>query len=135
MIRYALKCSEGHVFDSWFQSARAFDALAAAGHLSCAECGSASVEKTLMAPKVVAPADVPVRAPDRNVALAELRREVERNSTYVGGKFAERAREMHEGVSPEVSIYGEATGAEARALLEDGVPVMPLPFKPRQKLQ
>jgi len=84
MIRYALKCSEGHVFDSWFQSARAFDALAAAGHLSCAECGSASVEKTLMAPKVVAPADVPVRAPDRNVALAELRREVERNQLMSG---------------------------------------------------
>ncbi|HAC48262.1 MAG TPA: DUF1178 domain-containing protein, partial [Sulfitobacter sp.] len=52
MIRYALKCEAGHGFDSWFQSAAAFDSLARGGHLSCAVCGSAEVRKSLMAPRV-----------------------------------------------------------------------------------
>lgn len=133
MIRYALKCSEGHVFDSWFQSASAFDALARAGHLSCTVCGVADVEKTLMAPRVVADSDTS-DDPQRD-AIAKMRKEVEENATYVGGKFAEKAREMHAGTAPETSIYGEANGAEVRALIEDGVPVVPLPFKPKQKLQ
>jgi len=157
MIRYALKCRDGHVFDSWFQSASAFEALAKAGHLSCAVCGIGDVEKTLMAPRVapkaqgqspLPPAEqtaasekIDAQAQDLRAqesqaqAIAEMRREVEENATYVGGKFAQRAREMHEGTAPETSIYGEATGAEARALIEDGVPVVPLPFKPKQKLQ
>jgi len=167
MIRYALKCRDGHVFDSWFQSATAFDALARAGHLSCAVCGIDEVEKTLMSPQVAPKgrsADA-VPSPDASAtkeqskasqgdvsssgevavpkggaaetehAIAQMRRSVEENATYVGGKFAEKAREMHEGTSPETSIYGEASGAEARALIEEGVPVIPLPFKPKQKLQ
>ncbi|MEQ6248597.1 DUF1178 family protein [Sulfitobacter sp. HNIBRBA3233] len=139
MIRYALRCDDGHEFESWFQSAAAFDALAKAGHLSCGVCGSGAVRKALMAPNVVekaAPAKPPRTAEqDPAVRLAELRREIEAKATYVGGSFAERAREMHEGRSPEKPIYGETTPAEARALLDDGVPVAPLPFKPRQKMQ
>jgi len=134
MIRYALKCENDHVFDSWFQSAQAFDTLVAAGHVQCAVCGAARVEKTLMAPRVAAGKEsAPVDAEADKIA--ELRREVEENATYVGGQFAEKARDMHEGTSPETSIYGEASGDEARKLIEDGVPVVPLPFKPKQKLQ
>jgi hypothetical protein len=161
MIRYALKCREGHVFDSWFQSAAAYDALAHSGHLSCAVCGVAEVEKTLMTPRVALKGSeeaapkvdskdtpqisdtTPALHDGRDVAvndakaeaIAEMRRNVEENATYVGGDFAEKAREMHEGTSPETSIYGEASGAEARKLIEEGVPVIPLPFKPKQKLQ
>jgi hypothetical protein len=156
MIRYTLKCREGHVFDSWFQSAKAYDALARSGHLSCAVCGMGEVEKTLMTPRValkghepdvpkvdgddvvqsipVSGGDATTNDPKAN-AIAEMRQNVEENSTYVGGDFAEKAREMHEGTSPETSIYGEASGAEARKLIEEGVPVIPLPFKPKQKLQ
>jgi len=54
MIRYALKCAEGHSFESWFQSADAFDGLAAKGLVSCAVCGGTDVKKALMAPKVAA---------------------------------------------------------------------------------
>jgi hypothetical protein len=134
MIRYALKCSQGHIFESWFQSAQAFDTLVAGGHLSCTQCGVADVEKTLMAPRVAATksGDSPDAEADK---LAALRREVEENATYVGGNFAQKAREMHEGTAPEAAIYGEANGAEARKLIEEGVPVLPLPFKPKQKLQ
>lgn len=134
MIRYTLKCSEGHIFDSWFQSAAAFDALVSTGHLSCALCGSAQVEKTLMAPQVAAKGSKAEHGSEQQ-ALTKLRQEVEENATYVGSSFAEKAREMHEGTSPETSIWGEASATDARALIDDGVPVLPLPFKPKRKMQ
>jgi hypothetical protein len=52
MIRYALKCAEDHRFESWFQSASAFDALSGRGHVACPVCGGADVAKAIMAPRV-----------------------------------------------------------------------------------
>ena len=66
-------------------------------------------------------------------ALAALRRQVEETSEYVGLNFAAEARAMHEGRVPERSIYGEAKADEARRLVEDGIPVAPLPFVPARK--
>ena len=66
-------------------------------------------------------------------ALAALRKKIEANADYVGPKFAREARAIHEGSAPERPIYGEARADEARALLEDGVPVAPLPFTPGRK--
>lgn len=153
MIQYALKCDQGHRFDSWFQSAAAFDKLAAAGLVACAVCGATRVEKAMMTPSVrpARKAAAPVSAETaaqagsgtdprpgagalrtpRNALeqkLAELRRQVEENSDYVGGDFADQARAMHEGRLPNRAIHGEAALDEARSLLEDGVPVAPLPF-------
>lgn len=132
MIRYALRCDQGHDFDGWFRSSEAFETTRAAGHVACTQCGSARVEKSLMAPAVAAkqpkPAVNPVEA-----ALHALRRQVEANSDYVGLKFADEARAMHEGRLPARAIHGEARPEEARKLIEDGVPVAPLPFIPRQK--
>lgn len=140
MIRYALKCSGGHAFDSWFQSAGAFDSLKAAGHLACPDCGATEVEKSLMAPQVrparpEAPEGRELSQPQdaREARLAALRRHVEENSEYVGMKFAAEARKMHEGAAPHRSIYGETRPEEARALIEDGVPVAPLPFLPNRR--
>lgn len=140
MIRYALVCGDGHHFESWFKSAAAFDALEVSGHLSCATCGRSDVRKALMAPPVAPSATAKVRPaapeePTQDDAIASVRKHVEENATYVGGDFARQAREMHEGISPQTSIYGEANAREAKSLIEDGVPVLPLPFKPRQKLQ
>lgn len=139
MIQYALKCDEGHQFESWFQSASAFDALAKSGHLSCAICGSADVTKALMSPRVsgaaVAPETPDLSTPQTEAekALTAMRKHVEENADYVGGSFAEEARSMYLGATPERAIYGEANGAEAKALIEDGVPVAPLPFVPNRK--
>ena len=68
-------------------------------------------------------------------AIARMRAEVERSSDYVGRSFAAEARAIHEGRSTRQkgSIWGEASAKEARALAEDGIPVMPLPFGPREK--
>lgn len=137
MIRYSLQCCQGHVFESWFQSASAFDSLTLAGHVTCSVCGETDVSKALMAPTVChASESVETKTQDKQAeAIAKMRQEVENNATYVGGEFAKKARDMHEGLSSETSIYGEANLADARALIEDGIPVMPLPFKPKQKLQ
>lgn len=144
MIKYTLKCGAGHRAESWFKSADAYDALAAAGHLSCAVCGAADVEKAIMAPRLnskdsdaVASDVAPVLSdpsPDVAREIAALREKVEANSDYVGGKFASEARAMHLGEKPERSIYGEARLDQAKELIEDGVPLMPLPFRPKQKL-
>lgn len=136
MIRYALTCERDHAFDSWFQSAEAFERLRSSGHVTCTACGSVRVEKALMAPAVM-----PSRtgeglakpASDVEKALADMRRQIEENSEYVGLNFAAEARAIHDGDSPTRSIYGEARSDEARRLIEDGIPVAPLPFVPRNR--
>ncbi|MDQ2089408.1 DUF1178 family protein [Marimonas arenosa] len=142
MIQFSLKCAEGHRFDSWFQSAEAFDTLQAAGHVACAVCGSSKVEKAVMAPRVRpargqadAVPERPLSAPasPAEQALAALKAHVEANSEYVGMAFAREARAMHDGDAPERAIYGEAKPEEAKRLIEDGVPVAPLPFRPGRK--
>ena len=135
MIQFALRCDADHRFESWFKSSDAFDTLMASGLVTCAICGSAKVEKALMAPKV---RDSKSRAlaPSPELteqALTELKKQVEQNSDYVGMNFAKEARDMHEGSAPERSIYGEARPDEAKKLIEDGIPVAPLPFVPGRK--
>lgn len=142
MIRYDLKCAEGHGFEAWFASSSAFDEQADRGLVSCAVCGSADVRKALMAPRVPAKAssaepdakpmlNAPVQA-EVAKRLAELRREVEKSSDYVGKDFASEARRIHLGESEQRSIWGEATKEEAKSLVEDGVPVAPLPPMPKR---
>lgn len=135
MIRYALSCKDGHAFESWFKSASAYDALAGAGHVACPVCGSTEVTKALMAPAVAtaAPAALSEPANPMEEAMRALRRQVEENSEYVGMNFATEARRMHAGDAPERAIYGEARPDEAKRLIEDGVPVAPLPFFPARK--
>lgn len=129
MIRYALKCTDGHDFESWFPSADAYDAQVARGLVTCAVCGSAEIGKALMAPKVTGG----VVRPDPVVSrIAALRAKVESEATYVGPRFAAEARAIHAAESDR-SVYGEASGAEVRALLEDGIRVAPLPFLPKAK--
>jgi hypothetical protein len=134
MIRYSLRCAHGHAFESWFQSAAAFDTLTARQAVTCIECGTAQVEKSLMAPSVATAAQLHQPKGDREAAVAALRRHVEENSDYVGLNFVTEARRMHAGELPERAIHGEARLDEARALLEEGVPVAPLPFLPARKV-
>jgi hypothetical protein len=135
MIRYALRCDRAHTFDAWFGSSGDFDRLQDAGLVACAVCGSTAVEKNLMAPGLASsPAEPGLSAPasPAQQALAELRRKIEAESEDVGRNFAAEARRIHEGDAPARSIIGEARPAEARALIEDGIPVAPLPWGRRQ---
>lgn len=147
MIRFTLKCAAAHDFESWFRSSEAFETLQSARQITCPICGSEDVKKSLMAPAVrparTASSNVEAAVPVPGVlwqpgsavedAFATMRKQVEENSDYVGLNFAAEARQMHDGTLPPRPIYGEAKPEEARQLIEDGVPVAPLPFMPRRK--
>jgi hypothetical protein len=141
VIRYALRCADDHRFDSWFGSSADFDRLVSAGLVSCAVCGNPQVQKDMMAPSVASSGTeaqeepVPTLSAPRSPAeqaMAELRRRIEARSENVGRDFAAEARRIHEGTSPERPIIGEAKPSEARALVEDGIPVAPLPWSSRK---
>lgn len=138
MIRYALACSAGHDFEGWFGSSDDFDAQSGRGLVTCPACGSPEVRKQIMAPAVVTSKGrgEPASGPSREMMMemaGRIRRHVEENFDDVGDAFAREARAIHEGRSEARGIYGEATPREARELLEDGVPVAPLPQAPPER--
>ncbi len=136
MILYTLKCADGHSFDSWFASGAEFERLSGSALLSCAVCGGGGIEKDLMAPGVRTGGDTSLTAPASTAerALGALRRKIEATAENVGRNFATEARRIHEGEAPARPIIGEARLAEARALVEDGVPIAPLPWGPPRKV-
>ena len=130
MISFDLRCGAGHVFEAWFATGAAYEKQAAAGQVACPFCGSSEVAKAVMAPNIAAkgnrtsgknPADL-VRA------LAAAQAKALRSSDWVGDAFAGRARAMHAGTEPNAPIHGRVTTDEAQSLMDDGVPVAPLPF-------
>jgi hypothetical protein len=143
MIRYDLVCDKEHAFDGWFRNSEAYDAQAAAGQVVCPVCGSTTVVKQLMTPGIPAKSNqraegrMPVftgrkdeKVSELVEAVRKLRRQVEENADYVGDRFAEEARRIHYNEVKPRGIYGEASLEEAKALLEEGVEVHPLPPLP-----
>ena len=143
MIRYDLTCDKGHGFDGWFRDSAGYDAQALNGLVSCTVCGSVKVEKQLMAPGIAAksnarsePAKTMVAGPvDPKLAammqmVRAMRKHVEETADYVGPKFAEEARKIHYDEAEHRGIYGEATAEDAKALIEEGITVHPLPRLP-----
>jgi hypothetical protein len=163
MIRYSLRCERDHTFESWFQDSRAYDSQVRRKLVSCPVCGSAKVEKAIMAPRIAsrkgrerqeavpapvpaptsaeatstpAPASTPLMmAQERELRakLKELRDHIVKNADNVGEKFPNEARKMHYGEIEHRPIYGEASPEEARALIEEGVEVSPLPVLPEDR--
>ena len=141
MIRYALICEHEHEFEGWFGSSGDFDDQQARGLLECPLCASKAVRKQIMAPAVSGTkrtrqdeASRPTQAMMLE-ALGALRKHVEENFDDVGDTFAKEARAIHEGKAEQRGIYGQATPQEVRDLVEDGVPVAPLPPEPPKKPQ
>lgn len=160
MIRYALACDNGHDFESWFPSSASYDSQSERGLVACPLCDSSQVHKQLMAPSLgrstkgaeplpgpvatepspPTPHSVPAlpqpvaimseREQALRVMLRAVREHVVKSADYVGPSFAEEARRMHYGEVEHRSIYGEADRDEARALLEEGIEVHPLPLAP-----
>jgi hypothetical protein len=153
MIRYRLQCDHAHQFETWFGNAATYDRQVRRGQVACPECGSTSVSKALMAPSVITsraaakkqrPAPVealepPPSGPQRLAnakqrelfqMMRKLREEVVAKSEYVGPRFAEEARKIHNEETEQRGIYGEATPREVKELAEDGVEVYPLPVLP-----
>jgi hypothetical protein len=153
MIRYALACDKGHAFESWFQDSAAYDRQTKRGLVTCPQCGSAKVDKAIMAPRLVGsrkreaaaeapPPAVPEKSPVAMISpqerefrtkLKELRDHLVKNADHVGPKFPEEARKMHYGEVEHRSIYGEATPEEAKSLAEEGIEFHPLPILPDER--
>jgi hypothetical protein len=137
MIRFTLKCACGHRFESWFRDNAACEDLMAADCLICPACGGSAVSKAPMAPFVTTAreSERDAQAATRNArvraALLRLREAVEANSENVGNDFAEEARKIHYGEAPQRSIHGDATPAEAEALVDEDIPFAQLPWIPR----
>ncbi|MBK1868145.1 DUF1178 family protein [Aestuariivirga sp. YIM B02566] len=153
MIRYDLICDKGHEFDGWFSDSAAYDAQAKRGLVTCVHCGSAKIEKQLMAPGIPVKGNRKKEGPTRPAASAsaaqpvlasafdprqekllqmmrEMRKAVEENAEYVGNRFAEEARKIHYEESDKRGIYGETTAQDAKELIEEGIDIHPLPVLP-----
>ena len=132
MIRYALRCERDHTFESWFQNSSAYETQVKRKLVSCPLCGSDSIEKAVMAPRIAskkgrkstqaleAPAATKPLAmvPERELRakLKELRDHIVKNADNVGERFPNEARKMHYGEIDHRPIYGEASREEAHAL-------------------
>jgi hypothetical protein len=157
MIRYSLVCDKGHDFESWFADSAAYDKQAKRKQVACPHCGSAKVDKAIMAPRLAGakkgqapveapPVETPAAAPEPAAPapvamispqerelrskLKELRDHLTKNADNVGKKFPEQARKMHYGETEHRSIYGEASPEDAKALAEEGIEFHPLPILP-----
>ncbi|MCA1198871.1 DUF1178 family protein [Sphingomonas sp. R647] len=135
MIVFDLKCTQTHVFEAWFGSSADYEDQRTRGLLACPICGDADIAKAVMAPNIPAKSNrasaAPTAAPDPKAlmaALAQVQAKMLEGSKWVGMSFADKARAMHAGEETTAPIHGKASLAEAKALIEDGIPVAPLPL-------
>ena len=146
MIRYNLVCEAAHGFECWFPSSDSYETQVSRGLVTCPQCGSAAVSKAMMAPMVARKdraevslptpvAEAPVQVisePERKLRemIKALHKQVAAHSEHVGDRFAEEARKIHYGEAEGRSIHGQTSVGEARALIEEGVDISPLPMLP-----
>ena len=134
MIVFDLRCSHGHVFEAWFASSSAYEDQRARSLVLCPVCDDSSIDKAVMAPNVAAKGNrMPAAAKGAQQTalsrMAEAQAKLLENSEWVGRSFPDRARSMHLGEEPAALIHGETSPAEAAELADEGVPLMPLPFR------
>ncbi|MDP4590742.1 MAG: DUF1178 family protein [Burkholderiaceae bacterium] len=151
---FDLQCDQGHLFEGWFGSHEDYDNQHARGLITCPICDSAHTQKMLSAPRLNLSHDVPQNpnqlmakqgqlpdlvTPDMRKIQAQLMtrmREMIQATENVGVRFAQEARAIHEGESPDRAIRGVTTLDERQALAEDGITVVTLPdFLDSSKLQ
>lgn len=155
MIRYDLVCEKDHRFDGWFPSGAEFDTQAKRGLVACPSCNSIRVTKAIMAPAIArakpmrgeveaappSPSPEPMpksallgdRERELRAKLRELRTQMLASSEDVGAQFPDEARRIHAGETEHRTIRGEATPEETRALIEEGVPILPIPSLPDEQ--
>ena len=134
MIKYNLICRHDHEFEAWFSSSSDYDIQRKKRLVQCPHCGSAKIEKTIMAPNVSTSRKKEAVVSERKEAMAlmnkaaqSIRKEIEEKCDYVGQRFADEARAIHYGEKEDRAIYGEASAKEAADLKEEGVGIAPLP--------
>ncbi|MDA0704696.1 MAG: DUF1178 family protein [Proteobacteria bacterium] len=149
MIVFDLNCSQGHSFEGWFKDGAEFTSQRRRKLVVCPACGDTKVDRALSAPRVnrgtsrasaSAVAGSSGKTPQKAVAgdgptpeaikaaMLQLRKYVETNADYVGERFPEEARKIHNGEADARGIYGEASEEDAEALREEGVEVQRVPW-------
>ena len=143
MILFDLKCDSEHRFEAWFRDGASFDSQRRSRKVQCPVCGTAAVDKALMAPKLVRgeggrePEPAPAKAPKERAGapslkgLQALREHIEKNSDDVGERFADEARKVHYGEVEPRNIHGRATDRESRELRDEGIEFGEFPWLPR----
>tara|TARA_Y100000816_G_scaffold65252_1_gene43335 strand:+ start:5209 stop:5637 length:429 start_codon:yes stop_codon:yes gene_type:complete len=136
MIKYKLKCKRCKLsFDSWFASSLEYEKLKKKKYLSCYNCGSITVEKTLMAPKLLKNSwqkNTFIKSNKYkkiNEKIREYQKFIKKNFKYVGENFAYEARSIHYKNKKNMKgIYGTASKEEIKDLKEEGIEAEIIPW-------
>ena len=133
MIVFDLKCAaQGHVFEGWFGSSEDYVSQSARGLVTCPICGDIDVGKAPMAPRVGAKGNQaradPAAMKKALAEMADLQNRMLESSDFVGDRFPDEARAIHLGEAEARAIHGRASRDEAKNLIDEGIPVAPLPF-------
>jgi hypothetical protein len=118
-----------HEFEAWFSNSAAYDAQRRKKQVECPVCGTPNVRKQIMAPAVRGTKKKSQEVAEAEAArmAGEVRRKIAETHDYVGDRFADEARSMYYGEIEKRPVWGEVTPDDARELIEEGVPAMPLP--------
>ena len=130
MIKYSLRCSEGHNFEAWFSSSKAYEDQVHDSLVLCPLCDSREIKKNIMSPNIGKKGNKSRTNNDVKkieVMMNKVRKHVEKNYEYVGEKFPEEARAMHYEEKESKDIYGESSIEEAKELIEEGIDIHPIP--------
>lgn len=137
-----LRCANGHGFEGWFASDEDFMSQNGRGLIECPLCADRVISRMPSAPRlnlsgareVVPVAGSPAAAPAPEPALADMQaawlagvRQLLARTENVGEAFAEEARRIHYGEAPHRGIRGQATPAERKALLDEGIETVAIP--------
>jgi hypothetical protein len=138
MILYELKCPSEHFFEGWFRNSDGYEEQRAAGEIACPACGSAEIEKAMMAPRLGRSEKTLPAMPEKAAKLPTpmeqlqllrgLRKAIETGCENVGDRFAEEARKIHYDEAPARGIRGIASAEQTRELIEEGIDVLALPI-------
>ena len=141
MIKFDLKCHNDHIFEASFDDSDSFEKQRKQKLIECPFCASSNVFKSVMAPNISTKSNSYAKQKRNqekvfanfNQKVKKLKEEIEKSYTYVGKKFPEEARKIHYGEKEDKPIYGEATEKESKDLMEEGIPLIRLPFEKKQK--
>ena len=136
MIKYKLICKNCNIkFDSWFASSTEYDKLKKRKFLTCHNCNSLKVEKTLMAPQLINSkfkTEIKLDKPKYKKikkTIKNYQKFVKDNFQYVGDNFAYEARSIHyDSKKKSKSIYGNASKEDLKELKEEGIETQLIPW-------
>ena len=143
MIKFDLKCYNGHIFEASFDDSKSFEVQRKKKLIECPFCLSCKISKSIMAPNVSSKSNKNKKTYNKqekvfatyDKQIRKLKSEIEKNFTYVGNKFPEEARKIYYGEADDKSIYGEATEKESKELIDEGISLIKLPFNKKDKIK